>query len=996
MSETALHQPCLKSIVSQGQTGDRLPPMPGEWIDRDRLIHFTFEGTSFWGYAGDTISSALWASGQRILGRSFKYHRPRGILSFANHDINVLMQAGETLNLRADGTPLQSGMSLTAVNTVEGVRNDRASLLNAFSPFLPVGFYYKAFHHKPLFPFWERLIRQISGLGQLVPTTPRIRTAKRYDFCEVLVIGAGVSGLSAALAAAEAGAEVTIVDENARAGGSGSYQLGGDFALAEMTHQLVKQIMHHPRIRLFTQTVAAGYYADHWVPLVDRDRMTKMRAKAVIVATGAYEQPAVFRNNDLPGIMLASAAQRLIYRYAVKPMHRAIALVANADGYRAAMDLLAQGITIQAIIDLRHDPISNPWMEKLRSHCIPIHQGYCIYEAKSSPAKDGVCSAVICPIDAKGIPQTGFSQTIACDGIIMSVGWAPTANLLYQAGAKLRFESSLQQFVPEVLPPGIFACGRVNGIYEFDQKICNGQHTGAIAATYLNKPQSTPSLPLSPSSYPPHSPPPFIPHPQGKNFVDFDEDLQYKDFLHAAQEGFDNIELLKRYTTVGMGPSQGKHSNMNALRILAQITGKSPDEIGTTTARPFFHPVPLSHLAGRSFAPERRTPLHSRHEALGAKFMRAGQWQRPEYYARSRHSRSDCIQREAIAVRQQVGMIDVGTLGKLEIRGPQAAEFLERVYTGRYANLKVGMSRYALMLDETGVVIDDGVVARLGQDHFYFTTTTSGAAQIYRELTRWNLIWQLDCGIVNLTGARSAINLAGPQARTVLAQLTDCDLSSAAFPYLAVREAIVARISVLLLRVGFVGEWGYEIHVAAESAPALWDALMAAGLAHGITPFGVEAQRLLRLEKGHLIVGQDTDALTTPREAGLTWAVKSDKPFFIGQRSLEILAKQPIQQKMVGFRLDPAFQATPPQECNLVIEQGEIAGRVTSIAYSPTLNQSIGLAYVAPEMTTPNHRFSIRLSNGEMVTAIVTATPFYDPDNQRQKDTIVPSLEVPT
>ncbi|MBW4518628.1 MAG: (2Fe-2S)-binding protein [Scytolyngbya sp. HA4215-MV1] len=1004
MSEAGLHQPFAKSTLPQepltdrpSRRGDRLPPMPHEWIDRDRIIDFTFEGTHFWGYAGDTISSALWASGQRILGRSFKYHRPRGILSFANHDINALMQAGEKLNLRADTTPLEPGMTLAAVNTIEGVHNDRASLLNAFSPFLPVGFYYKAFHHKRLFPFWERLIRRISGLGQLVPTTPRIRTAKRYDFCDVLVIGAGVSGLSAALAAAAAGADVALVDENAQAGGSGSYQLGGELALAETTHQLVQQVMHHPRIRLFTQTVAAGYYTDHWVPLVDRDHLTKMRAKAVIIASGAYEQPAVFRNNDLPGVLLASAAQRLIYRYAVKPMHRAVVLVANTDGYRAAMDLLTQGISIQAVVELRSDPIANPWIAQLRSHHVPIYSGYCIYEAKTNPAKDGVCSAVICPIDARGIPQTGFSQAIACDGILMSVGWAPTANLLYQAGAKLRFEPSLQQFVPDTLPPGIFACGRVNGVYEFAEKIHDGQNVGVTAFEYLNNPLPSNSCPLSrlPSfTPPPLHPAPFIPHPKGKNFVDFDEDLQYKDFIHAAQEGFDNIELLKRYTTVGMGPSQGKHSNMNALQILAQITGKSPGEVGTTTARPFFHPVLLSHLAGRSFTPKRQTPLHSRHGALGAKFMLAGQWQRPEYYARSHSSRIDCIQREAIAVRQRVGMIDVGTLGKLEIRGPQAAEFLERVYTGRYANLKGGMSRYALMLDETGVVIDDGVIARLGLDHFYFTTTTSGAAQIHRELTRWNTIWQLDCGIVNLTGARSAINLAGPHARHVLAQLTDCDLSSAAFPYLAVREAIVAQIPVLLLRVGFVGEWGYEIHVAAESTPALWDALMVAGAAHDITPFGVEAQRLLRLEKGHLIVGQDTDGLTTPREAGLAWAVKSDKPFFIGQRSLEILAKQPIQQKLVGFRLDPAFQATPPQECHLVIEQDEIVGRVTSVAYSPTLKQFIGLAYVAPEMATPNHRFNIRLSNGEIVTAIVTSTPFYDPDNQRQKETIAHPSQV--
>ena len=978
----------------------RLSPVPGEWIDRTQPIDFTFEGMQFRGYAGDTISSALWAAGQRVLGRSFKYHRPRGLLSFANHDINALMQSGQVLNVRADVTPLEAAMSLSAINTVGGVMGDRASVLNFFSPFLPVGFYYKAFLDKKLFPFWERLIRRMTGLGEGDPSTPHIRTPKRYDFCDVLVVGAGTSGLAAALAAAKAGADVVLVDENAQAGGSGRYQLGGNPSRAEKTAVLLEAIASHSNIRLYTGTQAAAYYDDHWIPLVDRDRLSKMCAKAVIIASGAYEQPAIFHNNDLPGVMLASAAQRLLYRYAVKPMQRAVVLIANSDGYRAALDLMAHGVAVMAIVDLRPIPTTTALTQAVKSQGIPIYTGHCVYEAKRNPAGDGISSAVICPHDGNE-PLLEQRRTIACDGIAMSVGWAPTANLLYQAGAKMRFDEPLQQFVPDTLPAGVFACGRVNGIFEFEQKLLDGDRAGREAAAYLGlsegrglaevaspkaeqKPllQETPSYPWA-----------IVPHPHGKNFVDFDEDLQLKDFYNAAQEGFDNIELLKRYTTVGMGPSQGKHSNMNALRILARITGKSPGEVGTTTARPFFHPVPLSHLAGRGFTPERLTPLHSRHAALGAKFMLAGNWRRPEYYAQLEKTREECIQSEAIAVRTQVGMIDVGTLGKLEIRGADAAEFLERVYTGRYANLKVGMSRYALMLDETGVISDDGVIARLGAEHFYFTTTTSGAANIYRELSRLNTLWRLDCGIVNTTGARSAINLAGPYAREVLAKLTDLDLSSAAFPYLGVRQATVAGISALLLRVGFVGEWGYEIHVAADSVIALWDALLAIGADYGITPFGVEAQRLLRLEKGHLIVGQDTDGLTTPREAGLVWAVKLDKPFFIGQRSLQGMAKHPIKHTLVGFMLEP-FQGLPPQECHLVIDRGELVGRVTSIAFSPSLQQFVGLAYVKPELATGGDRLSIRRSDGSFVTATISPTPFYDPENRRQKEPIPKREEV--
>ncbi|HEY9698881.1 MAG TPA: 2Fe-2S iron-sulfur cluster-binding protein [Trichocoleus sp.] len=996
----------------------RLPPIPGEWIDRNQPIEFFFEGDRVWGYAGDTITSALWAAEKRVLGRSFKYHRPRGILSFANHDVNVLMQQGQTLNVRADVTKLEAGMSLAAVNTNGGVMGDRNSILNLFSSFLPVGFYYKAFHNRRLFPFWERIIRNISGLGKLDTATPQIRTAKQYDFCDVLVIGAGVAGLSAAIAAAEAGADVVIVDENARAGGSGSYQLGGEWSRAEKTNGFVNAVKMHDRIQLYPETIAAGYYADHWIPLVDANRLTKMRTKAVIMANGAYEQPAVFRNNDLPGIMLASAAQRLIYRYAVKPMNQAVMLIANWDGYQAALDLIQQGIEVKAIVDLRPAARISSISPALQRQGIPIYTSHCIYEARGNPARDGVVSAVICPIDAYGNPQTESKQTIACDGIVMSVGWAPAANLLYQAGAKMRFDDHLQQFVPEQLPEGVFACGRVNGVYEFEQKVRDGQRAGLEAVAFLDKSRdrsrdgsrdrlrdrsgktdSAPKITPSPTvdrtlSESPSHPWAIVPHPDGKNFVDFDEDLQFKDFPNAVQEGFDNIELLKRFTTVGMGSSQGKHSNMNALRILARITGKSPGEVGTTTARPFFHPVPLSHLAGRGFTPERQTPLHSRHTALNAKWMLAGTWRRPEYYQQPGKSREDCIRSEVEAVRQRVGMIDVGTLGKIEIRGSDAAAFLERIYTGRYSSLKVGMSRYALMLDEAGVVRDDGVVARLGTEHFYFTTTTSGAATIYRELSRWNTLWQMDCGLVNLTGARSAINLAGPNARALLAKLTDCDLSGVAFPYLAVRETQVAGISALLTRVGFVGEWGYEIHVAAESAPLLWDAIWEAGQAWNIAPFGVEAQRLLRLEKGHLLVGQDTDGLTTPGEAGLAWAVKLDKPFFIGQRSLQAIAKRPVKQTQVGFMLAPNFQQRPPQECHLIIDDGEIVGRVTSIAFSPTLQRYIGLAFVKPELAAVGTPLSIRLSDRSIVIATVSPTPFYDPDNQRQQETVIQRQEV--
>lgn len=962
----------------------RLPAMPDEWLDRNRTVRFRFEGRSFEGLAGDSIASALWAAGQRSQGRSFKYHRVRGILSAANHDVNVMLQDGQKLNTRGDVVAVREGMDLTAVNTFGGLANDRARHLGMFARFLPVGFYYKAFHDKRLFPMWERVFRRITGLGVVDFSTPHIRTAKRYDFCDVLVIGAGPSGLSAALSAADAGARVVICDENARAGGSGLYQLGGDASRRAHTRALLDRVKGHAGIMLLEGTYAGAYYADQWVPLIDERRMTKMRAKAVIVASGAFEQPAVFRNNDLPGVMNGSAMQRLIYRYAVKPASTTVVLAANADGYRVALDLLAAGASVPALLDMRADVPPSPLADALRAKGVEVLSGHAVHEAHAD-GKGELAGVTLCRIDGAGRVVSGSQRRIACDGVAMSTGWSPAANLLYQAGTKMRFDDLLQQFVPDRLPEGVFACGRVNGVFNLESRILDGQRAGLAAAAHAGIGAAV-SISVPPETESPSFAWPIVAHPDGKNFVDFDEDLQVKDFENAVQEGYDNIELLKRFSTVGMGPSQGKHSNMTALRILARLTGKTPQQVGTTTARPFFHPVPLSHLAGRGFSPQRHSPLHGRHAALGAVFMQAGAWERPEYYAVEGKSRIDCIREEARRVRTAVALIDVGTLGKLEIRGPQAAEFLNRCYTGRYDNMKVGATRYAVMCDESGVLSDEGVVARIAEDVFYFTTTSSGAATVYRELSRLNIEWKLDCGLINLTGSYSAMNLAGPASRKVLAQLTDMDLSSAAFPYLAVRSGIVAGIPVRMMRVGFVGEWGYEIHLPAEYGPTLWDVLMKAGEPSGIGPFGVEAQRLLRLEKGHLIVSQDTDGLTHPFEVGMDWAVKLDKPFFIGKRSLQIVKKMPLKRKLTGFRLAENHSGEVPKECHLVIHDGDIVGRVTSIAWSPHVGRYIGLAFLPPEMTEPGTPFSIRITDGSMVAAEACSTPFFDPKDERQKE----------
>ena len=960
----------------------RLNPQPREWIDRSTVLRFLFEGASCEGYAGDTLSSALAAS-RPYFARSFKYHRPRSVLSCANHDSNALFQVDGIPNVRGDVTPLREGVHVSAVNTFGGLARDRARILDRFARFLPVGFYYKAFHSKRWFPRWERMFRAIAGLGLVTLSAERCATPKRYGFCDVLVIGGGSSGLAAALAAAEAGANVALADEAPRPGGASAL----NDAEREVLDSLVRAVHACGRIALLPATTAIGCYADRWVALAEPDRLTKMRARAVVFATGVIEQPAVFRNNDLPGVLLASGAWRLAERYGIAPGGNVVMVAANAEAYSVCRDLAGRGVRIAAIVDLRAAGEADPMAGADAAACAALGttvlKGFGPYEAFAG-ADGTVCALAVAPIDDSGAarPAAGSPRRIECDAVLMSVGFAPAGQLLLQAGAGTAFCDQLQQFVPGDLPAGIFAAGRVNGVYEFAARLADGRRAGSQAAAHAGFGAGS-GVPVERSTRRPSHPFPIFGHPAGKNFVDFDEDLQVKDLENAAQEGFDSSELLKRFSTVGMGPSQGKHSHMNALRILARVRNVRVDQLGLTTFRPMYQPVPLKLLAGRGFNIERRTPLDACHRALGAVWMPAGNWRRPEYYAVEGEGRERSIEAEVEAVRTKVGLIDVSTLGKIEVYGPQAGAFLDRAYTGNYTNLKVGMTRYGLMLDESGVIVDDGVIARLGPERFYFTTTSGGSASVFRELLRLNALWGLDCALVNVTGHRAALNFAGPSSREILQSLADVDLGEPSFPYLAAREGSIAGVRARLLRVGFVGELGYEIHVPASGASHVWQALYQAGRPHGLRPFGVEAQRVLRLEKGHLIVGQDTDGLTDPFEAGARWAVSMKKPFFVGQRSLKILESRGPRQTLAGIEVLDSTRS--PQECHLVIDHGAIAGRVTSITRSRTLGRTIGLAMLTPPLAEPGREISIRADGGEMLRARVVAVPFYDPGNLRQR-----------
>ena len=572
-----------------------------------------------------------------------------------------------------------------------------------------------------------------------------------------------------------------------------------------------------------------------------------------------------------------------------------------------------------------------------------------------------------------------------CDLVCVSVGYSPAAHLLLQAGAKFAYSTETAMFHPDQIPAGLYAAGSVAGVFDLDRVRTDGARAGWAAAKQAGlSVGAEPAAPGDTRDRNQTHPWPIFPHAKGGEFVDFDEDLKYADLINGIADGFDNVELLKRYSTVGMGPSQGKHSAVAAVRIVARETGRDLATLTVTTQRPPYTPEKFGHLAGRIFDPERRTAMHHRHLELGAQMMPAGIWWRPAYYG-PKAEREKAIREEVLAVRNNVGLIDVSTLGGLDVRGPDAAEFLNRMYTFTYAKLAIGKSRYVLMTDQAGVITDDGVACRFSEEHFYVTATTSGVDAVYRSMLQWNAQWRLDVDVANVTAAYAGVNIAGPKSRAVLQKIcTDIDLSSDAFPYLGVRMGTVAGIPARLLRVGFVGELGYEIHVPYGYGEALWDALMEAGAAENIRPFGVEAQRVLRLEKGHIIVSQDTDGLTNVWEADMPWALAKTKPFFVGGRSTQIMGKMPLLRKLVGFTLDdPSLPC--PEECHLVIRAGEIVGRVTSAVRSPNLGKVVGLAYVHPDDAKPDAKIAIKVDGGRMIEARVVALPFYDSDAKRQE-----------
>jgi sarcosine oxidase subunit alpha len=883
----------------------RLPPRPGELIDRSQEITFSFDGKPVRAFWGDTLGSALYASGRRIFSRSFKYHRPRGLVCCSGHCANCQMTVDGEPNVRVCVTPAREGAVVTGQNFRGSLDRDLMRVTDKLGgPFMPPGFYYKTFiRPRKLWPLYEKVLRGAAGLGSVDPNGARTgRVEVVHEHADVVVIGGGPAGLEAAARAASGGSRVVVVDEGPAVGGSLLADRGGQERVAELRQRALEV-----GVELLAPATAIGLFEHGFVPVAHGDTLVKFRAGRVIVAAGAIEQPLVFPGNDLVGVMLPEGARRLVNLWSVRPAERAVVLTADERGLAAAADLEAAGVEVADVVDLREGQPPNIEAHGRRSH-------------------------------VESVSVNG--RVTRCDLLVMSGSPQPNYKLLAQAGARVVYDEARGVFVPTDLPANVEAVGAAAG------------EVGEPAV-----------------------PSPVLGYRGDRCFVCFCEDQTTKDLKLAIAEGFDSIELSKRYTTVTMGPCQGRLCHVNSIRVYAKATGLDENTIGTTTARPPHTPVTLGLLAGRPQEPVRRTALHHRHEEHGATMMWTGAWKRP-------HSYTADAAAEAQHVHEAVGLIDVSTLGKILVTGPDAAAFLDRVYPNRFSDLKVGRIRYGVITGDAGRIMDDGTVARLDDETFYVTTTSTGADGVYQWFTWWNAVWFMDVRFIQLTGAVAAVNVAGPRARELMARVSSDDFSNEGLAYLDARHVRVAGVPCLALRIGFVGELGYELHLPSAHAEHVWDALLERGADLGAMPFGLEPQRILRLEKGHVIVGQDTDSESNLHEAAMPWLVKNDKEFeWVGKWATQQVADRGLTWMLVGFE---SPSGVVPVEGGQVLVEGASAGRVTSVRRSAALGKVLGLAIVPNELAVDGAPFVVQV-DGRPVAMRVHLGPFFDPAGERLK-----------
>ena len=970
----------------------------GGQLDRSKPVSFSFDGRIYQGFAGDTLASALLANGVHLVGRSFKYHRPRGILAAGPEEPNGLVTvsrdaARRTPNLRVTQVELYEGLVATSQNRWPSLALDYGRINDLLSRFFPAGFYYKTF----MWPatawksLYEPVIRRAAGLGE-APTLPDPdRYAQTYAHCDVLIVGAGPAGLAAALAASDAGARVILCDEQPAFGGSllggPQVEIDGSPAL-DWVQAAVQTLRQNPRVRLLSRTTAFGYFPHNLIGLNERltehlaappagsarERLWQVRAGRVILATGAIERPLVFPGNDLPGILLAGAAQTYLSSYGVRVGNRAAIVTSNDSAYATALELQAAGIAIAAIADLRAAP-AGEWVQAARAAGIDVIYGATV---------DGTTG------DARVTSVTVAGRRIACDTVLMSGGFTPSVHLFSQSRGKLAWSDAVQAFIPGSSAENERSVGACRGVFDLAAALADGYAAGGVGGGRLSTVKARavaydPYLGALPGADAPG---------RQKAFVDWQHDVTVRDLALATREGFRSIEHVKRYTTTGMATDQGKTSNLNAMSIVARILGLPLAQVGLTTFRMPYTPTTFGSFAGASrgdlFDPVRRTPTHAWAESQGAVFEDVGLWKRARYFPRPGEDMHAAVNRECVAVRGGVGLFDASTLGKIEIVGPGAAEFLNRLYINNWSNLAVGRCRYGILCRDDGFVYDDGVIARMAGDRFHVTTTTGGAPRVFAMMedyrqTEWP---ELEVWLTSTTEQWAVIAVQGPHARRLLEPLVSgIDLSAAAMPHMSVASGFICGVPTRLFRVSFSGELGFEVNVPSDYGLAVWEAIHAAGADHGITVYGTETMHVLRAEKGYIIVGQDTDGTMTPDDAGVAWAIGKAKPDFVGKRSLARASMNaPSRKQLVGLKTrDP----------RVVIEEGAqvaerpgltppipLVGHVTSAYFSAVLGHSIALAVVAGGRARIGETLHIPMPNGDLAVEVVSPV-FYDPQGAR-------------
>ena len=988
-----------------------------KFVDETYRVSFKFNGSRYYGYKGDTLASALLANDIHLVGRSFKYHRPRGIMTSGSEEPNAIVQLHNNSdrtepNVRATEIEIYEGLEASSQNCWPSVNFDIGGINNLLSPLLPAGFYYKTF----MWPasFWEKyeyFIRKSAGLGKS-PTTPDPDIYEHeYIHCDVLIVGAGISGIMAAKTAAKNGLKTLLVDEKPNLGGSTIYQNSEHFKINNQNsgswlEKEINEIKKIDNLDIRIRTSVAAFHGynfllarenltDH-LPIEQRKNKTrqkllKIRAKKVITATGSLERPLIFDNNDRPGILLSSAIKRYADLFGVACGEKNIFLTNNDSAYETAISLIQKGIKVEAIVDNREE-IESKLLYEVEKNNIKVFKGFTIVNTNGYKKINKVS---LMKLSKDGQKVIGSKINLSCDCLGVSGGWTPAVHLFTQSGGKLKFREEDQVFIPNKYSSEQISIGACNGDLTLEDII---ENTPKYLKEFLNiKKTDYDNVEVFSSENKSKRNIWLLPSDKilgkTKSFVDYQNDATAKDIKLALREGFRSIEHVKRYTTTGMGTDQGKLGNMHALGIISETAGTKMGEHGTTTFRPPYTPLTFGTIVGRNvgeyFDVFRKTPMHEWHLKNKAEFENVGQWKRAWYYPKNNENMFEAVQRESRAARESAGILDASTLGKIDIQGTDASEFLNRVYTNAWSKLAVGKCRYGLMLNEDGMVYDDGVTTRLGENHYIMTTTTGGAANVLGKLedylqTEWP---ELDVYLTSVTDHFATISVCGPNSKKIISNvIPDLDLSDENFPHMSFKNTKIGKINCRVMRISFTGEHSYEINIQANYANSVWEKCMEVGKDFNITPYGTETMHLLRAEKGFIIVGQDTDATMTPIDLQMDWIVSKKKYDFIGKRSLyRSDTIKDDRKQLVGLLTDNP---------NEILEEGaqivadvnkspiEMLGHVTSSYYSPNLKKSIALGVVRGGKNMMGKKLIIPMEN-KTINVTVADPVFLDKENKR-------------